>query len=90
MRGPDKELRDKIAWLHQRADADPVLARAFSEDPKGTLEANGIDTRALTFDDTGATDVAGYMLNTSDRDDHDECLCMWHNGDGTCGLWFCL
>jgi hypothetical protein len=86
MGGPSRELQEKIDRLHQQAQADPVLARAFDEDPQGTLQANGIETSGLTFGDHVRDEVAGYMRKA----EPDNCICLRRGLDDECSVWFCF
>lgn len=86
MRGPSKEIQEKIDRLHRQVDADPVLARAFAADPEATLRANGIDTSSLSFGDHAGDEVSGYLR----KQEPDNCICLWRGLDDECTVWFCF
>lgn len=80
-----KDQQSRLTALRQRAEADRSFAQAFENDPKGTLEANGISTEGLTFAGRAGNEVSGYMQ----KELPDNCICLWHNDLGECTVSFC-
>lgn len=82
----NQDQQTRLSALRQRADTDRAFAQTFENDPRGTLEANGIATDGLTFAGQAGDEVAGYMR----KELPDNCICLWHNEFGECTVSFCL